>query len=411
MDRCERFCHGTHVAGTIAAVNNNGIGVCGVAGGTGKGDGVRIMSCQIFSGDKGGEASMIAAAAKYAADHGASILQCSFGINGGEVTSDNDYLSDNDASAEVAAYRYFAGLRRDNPIGGGLVIFAAGNETYPMSGYPGGMTEFISVTAIGCDNRPTSYTNYGPGCNIAAPGGDSYSACTTRSNLNYYATSSSSILSTMPLELKDDYYDGSGYDYMEGTSMACPHVSGVAALGLSYMKKLGKTCTVDEFKSMLLTSVDEIDKYCTGSTYFYNDKGEVTSVNYSGYKGKMGTGAVDAWKLLMNLEGTPCEVMTVGDEQTLDLGKYFGNAYKSLTYTGVEISSEDLEVLGLKSAPQVAGGNLTLKPVKSGNVKITVKAVAGGQNLGNDSTMGGMEISRTISVLARGVKASNGGWL
>lgn len=177
------------------------------------------------------------------------------------------------------------------------------------------------------------------------------------------------------------------------------------------MKKLGKTCTVDEFKSMLLTSVDEIDKYCTGSTYFYNDKGEVKSVNYSGYKGKMGTGAVDAWKLLMNLEGTPCEVMTVGDEQTLDLGKYFGNTYKSLTYTGVEISSDGLEVLGLKSTPQVAGGKLTLKPVKSGNVKITVKAVAGGQNVGTGSTMGGMEISRTVSVLARGVKASNGGWL
>ena len=215
----------------------------------------------------------------------------------------------------------------------------------------------------------------------------------------------------MPLELENEYYDGSGYDYMEGTSMACPHVSGVAALGLSYMKKLGKTCTVDEFKSMLLTSVDEIDKYCTGSTYFYIDKGVVESVNYSSYKGKMGTGAVDAWKLLMNVEGTPCEVMTVGDEQILDLGKYFGNTYKSLTYTGVEISSEDLEVLGLKSAPQVAGGKLTLKPVRSGNVKITVKAVAGGQNVGTGSTMGGMEISRTVSVLARGVKASNGGWL
>lgn len=353
---------------------------------------------------------MIAMAAKYAADHGACILQCSFGINGGEVKSDKEYMSDSDASAEVAAYRYFVGLKRDNPISGGLVIFAAGNEAYPMSGYPGGMTEFISVTAVGCDNRPTSYTNYGPGCNIAAPGGDSYSACTTRSNLEY-ATLSSSILSTMPLELKNEYYDGSGYDYMEGTSMACPHVSGVAALGLSYMKKLGKTCSVDEFKAMLLTSVDEIDKYCTGSTYYYDSEGYVKSVSYSGYKGKMGTGAVDAWKLLMNLEGTPCEVMTVGDEQTLDLGKYFGNTYKSLTYTGVEISSEDLEVLGLKSAPQVAGGKLTLKPVKSGNVKITVKAVAGGQNVGNGSTMGGMEISRTVSVLARGVKASNGGWL
>ena len=193
--------------------------------------------------------------------------------------------------------------------------------------------------------------------------------------------------------------------------MACPHVSGVAALGLSYMKALGKTCTVDEFKSMLLTSVDEIDKYCTGSTYFYNDNSKVTSVNYSGYKGKMGTGAVNAWKLLMNVEGTPCEVMTVGDEGTLSLEKYFGSEYNSLKYTGVEVSSGDLAVFGLTSAPKIVNGKITLKPVKSGNVKLTIKAVAGGQNLGNDSTMGGMEISRTISVLARGVKASNGGWL
>ena len=65
--------HGTHVAGTVAAVNNNGIGVCGVAGGTGNGDGVRLMSCQIFSGDQTGDALVSSRAIKYAADHGASI--------------------------------------------------------------------------------------------------------------------------------------------------------------------------------------------------------------------------------------------------------------------------------------------------------------------------------------------------
>ena len=64
--------HGTHVAGTVAAVNNNGIGVCGVAGGTGKGDGVRLMSCQIFSGDLTGDALVSSRAVKYAADHGTS---------------------------------------------------------------------------------------------------------------------------------------------------------------------------------------------------------------------------------------------------------------------------------------------------------------------------------------------------
>ena len=77
------------MAGIIAAVNNNGTGVSSVAGGTGKGDGVRIMSCQIFSGNAEPTASTVARAAKYAADHGASVLQCSFGVDGGEVRSGN----------------------------------------------------------------------------------------------------------------------------------------------------------------------------------------------------------------------------------------------------------------------------------------------------------------------------------
>ncbi len=71
--------HGTHCAGTIAAVNNNDRGVCGVAGGTGKGDGVRIMSCQILDNSAGGTPSVVAKAIRYAADNGASIISCSFG--------------------------------------------------------------------------------------------------------------------------------------------------------------------------------------------------------------------------------------------------------------------------------------------------------------------------------------------
>lgn len=70
--------HGTHVAGTVAAVNNNGTGVSGVAGGTGNGDGVRIMSCQVMSGESGGGMLDMARAFVYAADNGAHIAQCSF---------------------------------------------------------------------------------------------------------------------------------------------------------------------------------------------------------------------------------------------------------------------------------------------------------------------------------------------
>ena len=93
------------------------------------------------------------------------------------------------------------------------------------------------------------YTDYGPGCNIAAPGGDAY-----QSYLENITSGASEVLSTV---------NGGKYGYMQGTSMACPHVSGVAALGLSYALQLGKTFTQNEFTTLLLTSVNDINQYCT----------------------------------------------------------------------------------------------------------------------------------------------------
>lgn len=97
--------HGTHVAGTVAAVNNNGIGVSGVAGGTGNGDGCRIMSCQVFSGSSSATVGARARAYHYAAQMGASVLQCSYGQEGGYMTSDNTF--ETTYSVEIAALRYF----------------------------------------------------------------------------------------------------------------------------------------------------------------------------------------------------------------------------------------------------------------------------------------------------------------
>ncbi len=404
--------HGTHVAGTVAAVNNNGTGVCGIAGGTGKGDGVRIMSCQIYSGGDGATQSNVAKAIRYAAENGACVLQCSWGFGSGQIKNDAAY--EKYEPLVVQAIRYFESADRkklgfDNPINGGIAVFSAGNDGMALSSYPGGMSDIISVTALASDNRPTGFTNYGSGCNIAAPGGERYYTGYD----SYTYSLEGCVLSTMPEGIRySSDYDGNGYGYMQGTSMACPHVSGVAALGLSYMKQLGKTCTVDEFKSMLLTSVNDIDSHCLGvkKTYLYSS-GYVGSLSLSKYRGKLGTGSIDAWKMLMQVEGTPCLMAMVGQENVLSLESIFGSQFSSLTYTGVTMTDKDKSAIGLKETPSITSGRLIIYPKRSGNAKVEIKAIAGGSQLGTDTTVGGMEITKTVSIVARGVGSANGGWL
>lgn len=379
--------HGTHVAGTVAAVNNNGIGVCGVAGGTGNADGVRLMSCQVFSGDSNvsGSLAVTAQAFYYAANNGAAICQCSFGYS---TSFESDDFYKRNYSAELDAINYFIGSNNCDAIDGGLVIFAAGNESSPKACYPGAYHDYISVTAFGPDYLPAYYTNYGPGSNIAAPGGD-YKISTDHQ--------SSMILSTMPSEIND----GEDYGYENGTSMACPHVSGVAALGLAHALKLGKHFTLDEFKAMLLTSVNDIDGYFDGVK---------DGVNLSQFRQKMGTGSVDAYQLLMQIEGTPCLRAKVGTRQLLSLTEYFGGGAANLTYTEVTMTDEEKAKLGITTEPEIAYGKLRIRCTKPGIARIRITAIAGGDTLGGSAT-GGQPVTKEFAIIARATTNANGGWL
>ena len=231
--------HGTHVAGTIAAVSNNGKGVAGIAGGNAKAglSGVKLMSCQIFGTGSGGNTSL---AIKWGADHGAVISQNSWGYN--YDSNDDGVLSGRELERALSAkidrvlkeaidyFIKYAGCDDqgeqlpDSPMKGGVVIFAAGNDGI-RNGCPANYEEVIAVGAVGKNGRRTSFSNYGDWVDIAAPGQSIYSTVT-----------------------------GNQYAYLSGTSMACPHVSGVAALIVSFCGGRGFTNT--ELKEKLLSTTN-----------------------------------------------------------------------------------------------------------------------------------------------------------
>ncbi|MBF4466294.1 S8 family serine peptidase [Flavobacterium sp. LC2016-12] len=247
--------HGTHVAGTIAAVNNNGIGVCGVAGGSGNNDGTRVMSTQTLGGGSFEESYV------YAANNGSVISQNSWGY-----TSPGNF--DESIKDAIDYFIAEAGDFPNSPMKGGIVIFAAGNSNSDGDWYPGHYENTLCVSSIGPNWERASYSNYGTWVDIAAPGGETDLGA------------KNGVLSTLPKNQ---------YGFYQGTSMACPHVSGIAALALANRKS---QLTPEVLRTKLITGVVDIDSHNPD------------------YAGKLGSGHIDAFLAIQNNAGVAPNAIT-----------------------------------------------------------------------------------------------------
>ncbi|NET58171.1 MAG: S8 family serine peptidase [Symploca sp. SIO2E6] len=176
--------HGTHVAGTIAQSTNNGYGVAGVA------YEATLMPLKVLGASGGGTVADIAEAIRFAADNGADVINMSLGGAG-----------ESQVMAEAIDYAYHKGV---------VIVAAAGNANRNAASYPARYPHVIGVSAIDAVGDKAPYSNFGAGVDISAPGG---------------SEAGKILQNTINPKTGESVFAG-----YQGTSMAAPHVAGVAAL-------------------------------------------------------------------------------------------------------------------------------------------------------------------------------------
>ncbi len=301
--------HGTHVSGIIAAQANNAKGVSGIA------FGAKILPVRVM-GKCGGYTSDIAAGIIWAA--GGNVSGAPANPNAARVIN----LSLGGTSECSATLQNAINTARSRNA---VVVVAAGNSNTNASQFsPANCAGVITVTATGRDGSKASYANYGTSVDIAAPGGSMYNG------------TSSGILSTLNSGAQKPASDA--YAYYQGTSMATPHVAGVAALVLAANPAL----TPDQVENILKSSARTFPKTCTDC----------------------GAGLLDATGAVQTAINTPADPFAVLST-TLNQNRNLWRTQNALNYSFVLEQKTPLNTntlrykLSVRSGVLVAGINLT----------------------------------------------------
>lgn len=295
--------HGTHVAGTIAASSNNTTGVAGVSWSS------RIMPLRAL-GVGGGTSYDILQAVRYAAQlsndsntvpaEKADIINLSLGGSGNSQAEQNTFTEARNA--------------------GVIIIAAAGNSNTSELFYPASYAGVVSVSAVDANKNKAPYSNYGTAVDIAGPGGD---ASVDTNNDGY----GDGVLSTL-------VNDASGtrqpiYAFYQGTSMAAPHIAGVAALMSAVRKNDGASFTPDEFDAFITTGSITTDLGAAGRDDIY------------------GYGLIDAFMAVQAASSTTPTTIVV-NPASLNFGQVTSSA--DLVLTATKLGTGNLIITGTTSS-------------------------------------------------------------